>query len=265
MKRVVRLVALAGLVLGLAPASARALTYDVCGGSYSGYSGFALCASVTVDLVTTQVNGVDVHSVTMVVHNLSGQEGSYSGSLFTAFGLRNVVPSDVKVIGGSLQVLGPCIGATDGSICDYSSQWQLNDDEGIGAGGGAGGVSIDLRTRTTNGVNYSVASSCVPNNPLLGQSLLLYTACTAGGAGGVVLSFQVSSAFTFDEGSLYIRAQNGYPDGEGSTVCITEDGYDCGPTTVVPEPLTITLLATGLAGLGGAHMRRRRKRDEVEA
>ena len=33
----------------------------------------------------------------------------------------------------------------------------------------------------------------------------------------------------------------------------------CGPTTVVPEPITMTLLATGLAGMGGAGVIRRRK------
>jgi hypothetical protein len=34
----------------------------------------------------------------------------------------------------------------------------------------------------------------------------------------------------------------------------------CGPSTVVPEPLTMTLLATGLAGMGGAGMLRRRRK-----
>ena len=35
----------------------------------------------------------------------------------------------------------------------------------------------------------------------------------------------------------------------------------CGPTTVVPEPITMALLATGLAGMGGVGLVRRRRTE----
>lgn len=46
-----------------------------------------------------------------------------------------------------------------------------------------------------------------------------------------------------------------YTPGGGSTGGTTFTG----PVTTAPEPVTMTLLATGLAGLGGAQLRRRRR------
>jgi hypothetical protein len=54
---------------------------------------------------------------------------------------------------------------------------------------------------------------------------------------------------------LWINA-NG--EGNGPDGGVYADG--CGPTTTVPEPITMTLLATGLAGMGGAGAVRRRKK-----
>src|SRR5687768_12062583 len=70
-------------------------SWTVCGGTpYSGYSGFALCASVTA---TVQTNATGQHILTMKIYNLSGQNGSYAGTVFTSLGLDNVVPSSVNV------------------------------------------------------------------------------------------------------------------------------------------------------------------------
>ena len=86
MKRI--LVAATVAVTLFAPASAKALgsrSYDFCGGQYTGYTGFAFCASVTVGVAaSTYTPGA--YTVTLDVMNLSGQNGSYAGSLFAQIG-----------------------------------------------------------------------------------------------------------------------------------------------------------------------------------
>lgn len=54
---------------------------------------------------------------------------------------------------------------------------------------------------------------------------------------------------------LFVDANNGTSSPNGG---VYADG--CGPTTTVPEPITMSLLATGLAGMGGAGLIRRRNK-----
>src|SRR5687767_452366 len=80
----------------LAPASARAdgtKAFDFCGGSYSGYTGFAFCASVVVSVApsTHDPHALGAYTVTMDIANLSGAAGvSYPGTVFTRIGLDNI-------------------------------------------------------------------------------------------------------------------------------------------------------------------------------
>ena len=226
-------------------------TWTVCGGTpYSGYSGFALCASVTATVTTTPTGE---HLLTMKVYNLSGNNGSYAGTVFTSIGLDNVVPSSVNVVAGSLTITGPCMESSTG--CDYSSYWQVADNKSVG-----GGVRVDLLSGSFNS-QHSIASACgVASEQTPGHNLYFVTDCFMGGPNYTTLTIKVSEDFDPAlTGDLFIKGQNGY--NGGSTTCISTNG-ECLPTTVVPEPITASLVATGVGLWGGVgFLRRRRRRD----
>ena len=260
MKRLVKLVALGAVLASVPFASAEAggvENWTVCGGTpYAGYSGFALCASVTATVTT---NSAGQHILSMKVYNLSGANGSYSGTVFTSIGLDNVLPSSVNVVAGSLKITGPCLESTSG--CDYSSYWQVVDNKSIG-----GGVKVDLLAGGFNS-QQSIASQCgIDAETAPGHNRLFVTDCFPDGPNYVTLSFRVTEDFDPSlTGDLFIKGQNGYPDGEGSTTCLSTN-RNCGPATVVPEPITATLVATGMGLWGGAgYLRRRRRGGVVDA
>lgn len=233
-------------------------TWTVCGGN-----AFNTCASVELNVVGT--------NVTMRVWNLSGLHGTYGGTVFTSVGLFNVPTAVYAVIPSNGLVTGMSGPTRTG---DSPSAWRIRNNTQVG-----GGVQLDLVGSTPNGIDDGIASSCAPAGSLPGgtNSLWMSPTCGAGGVtdptlngGFVVFSFTVTQ--TWDPNAsgteLLVKGQNG-PNG-ASTECITGTGKNnnCAPPPpqVVPEPITMTLLGTGLIALGGASLRRRRKKiTDVES
>lgn len=258
MKKLLAPLAIAAAILSLPLAEAQASgerSWNVCGGSpYAGYTGFALCASVTA---TVETNALGEHILTMKVYNLSGANGSYSGTVFTSIGLDNVIPTSINVVAGTLSITGPCVESSSG--CDYSDYWQVVDNKAIG-----GGVKVDLLAGSFNS-RHSIASQCgVGDETTPGHNLYFVTDCFSGGPEFVTLSFRVTEAFDPGlTGDLFIKGQNGF--NGGSTTCLSTN-ENCAPTTVVPEPITATLFATGMGIWGGVgYLRRRRQGSSTEA
>lgn len=221
-----------------------------CGGST-----FNMCASVNVttqSLGTQTFNGntyTDVHSVRIDIWNLYLQQSDSPNWIFSTIGLRNV--GNVAVIqDGGLGMGGPVRSG------DTPSDWVFGQSNSAG-----GNIVLDLAANSGDGVDNGIASACGTNLPGGSTNLWMNDCVTTLGSFGpsVFLEFYVQGAPNLTDPGLYVWAQNGGPDGDWSDYCVT--GSNC---NVVPEPITAILLGSGLAGVGAAALRRRRREDEVE-
>jgi hypothetical protein len=118
---------------------------------------------------------------------------------------------------------------------------------------------------TLAGIDVEVSGGSTGNNGVIG--------CTNPGGGTkwstcgsfpgtpyVQFDFSLSNSFALNDLELRWHSQQVGPDAERSLKCDTGGAGDYPACSVVPEPVTMALLATGLAGIGGAGFLRRRRR-----
>lgn len=237
--------AAAAMLMAAGAAQAQTRSWTVCGGN-----AFNTCASVQLT--------VSGQNVTVRVWNMAGYNGTYAGTVFTGVGFEGI-GNTVNVLSSPAPTMsGPVRGTNTPAV------WALKNDKQIG-----GGVNLDI-VGTTTGISNGIANACAPNLLPNGSNQLWQNPCstpTGGPAytGWVTINFTISGTWDVANTYLLVKGQNG-PNG-ASTECITggakQNCYDI-PNTPVPEPITIVLLGSGLAGMGGVGFLRRRKGRQQE-
>jgi hypothetical protein len=218
-------------------------SFHVCGGNT-----FATCAAVQISVVG--------QNVTVRVWNLSGNSAAtygtntYAGTVFVGIGFYNVPAGAGSA--SQFAVSGPAFNNTN------PGQWTLSNQT-------LNGFTFYRNSTPGGTAGNGIVSGCAAPGQLPAVNLYSNNCTPDLSSNWVTFSFKISGTWDPSTAELQLRGLNG-PNG-ARTECVT--GPTANPiancTTVTPEPVTMSLLATGLAGMGGAGLIRRRRKQQQDA
>ena len=203
----------------------------------------AVRACSSVQVITNLIAGGT--SVTIRVRNEQGGFGDNSGgSLISKIGL--VVPTVSGASGLSVNAVG---GAS--SVGTAASNWSLHNPgnlggqitlvAGIGVNGGPGGIQ-----------------GC--STPFGGARSSYFQTC---GSGWVELTFTTTTSWSANQAEVAVLTTSFAVNGQGFE-CGTVPTPNAGACVIAtPEPVTMILLGSGLASMGGFGLVRRRKGTDI--
>ena len=231
--------------LGVSEASASTRSFNfICSVNY------ALRACVSVRVTTTPNNSGGTNVIISIQNNQGALPDQTGGSLINVVGLT--APSKAT-LGSASGLTVTSSGAT--VVGNPSAHWSIS----------KAGVNGPIEfASSTPLLGYNPEGGIIGCNASERSPTNYFQTC---GGGWVSFNFTTSNLWDANLAELGIKL-DGVVGVQTRVECKTgvapSDPTYCPSVAVTPEPVSMALLATGLLGLGGAGLRRRRKGADVE-